>query len=81
MKRQFYREQMFSECVQSVAMCCIYHYISEVYLFLCICTVLKIIQMDDKRLDGLTLKERMQPMKSRTAKTRHMLLVDMMSSL
>lgn len=29
----------------------------------------------------LTLKERMQPMKRRTAKTRHMLLVDMMSSL
>lgn len=29
----------------------------------------------------LALKERMHPMKMRTAKTRHMLLVDMMSSL
>lgn len=33
------------------------------------------------RIFILTLKDRMQPMKRRTAKTRHMLLVDMISSL
>lgn len=52
-------------------------YLFSVYLY----SFIRDTKASYARIFILTLKDRMQPMKRRTAKTRHMLLVDMISSL
>lgn len=64
-KGRFQSEQILSEC-------------SGVFVFV---FVIRDTKASYSRIFILTLKDRMQPMKRRTAKTRHMLLVDMISSL